>query len=126
MKMDPNESLSSIRLDLSNLRKLSGGNTALELKYITNFINSAPVQLENIKIAVNRSDGKLLYSTLHLLKAQLHFYGIKSAFEETKNTEEKLRSNPEITGAIKKSADFIFKEITLACKEFEALKNNSV
>ena len=112
------------KVDISALQKLTGGDAAFELKYINNFLVSVPQQLIHIKTALAQGDGKLLYSTLHMLKAQLAFYNITGALDELKMVEQQLHLNPEITEEVKKSAGFISKEITLACNEFEKLKLN--
>jgi hypothetical protein len=112
------------RVDLTALKQLTGGDAAFELKYINNFLVSVPQQLIHIKTALALGDGRLLYSTFHLLKAQLAFFNITSALHELKSVERELHRNPTITEAIKKSTDFIFKEITLACDEFEKLKQS--
>jgi hypothetical protein len=112
------------RVDLKTLKKLAGGDAAFELKYINNFLVSVPQQLTHIKAALALGDGKLLYSTFHLLKAQLAFFSIDNALNELKRVELELHRNPEITEAVKKSSDFIFKEIIFACDEFEKLKQN--
>jgi hypothetical protein len=124
-KMEPGQTpFPGSRVDLANLKQLSGGDTAFEVKYITNFLNTVPLQLNRIETALVQDDGNLLYNTLHLLKAQLAFYGIKSAFAEIGIIEQKLHDSKEITELVKKSTNFIFKEITLACAEFETIKNN--
>ena len=119
--MDQNQ---KSRVDLTALKQLTGGDAAFELKYINNFLVSVPQQLTHIKTALAQGDGKLLYSTLHLLKAQLAFFNIEEALNELKLVERQLHLNPEITLPVKKSSDFIFKEIILACNEFEKLKQN--
>ena len=112
------------RIDLSGLRKLSGGDKAMELKYINNFLTSVPIQLKNIETALKQDDGNLLYNTFHLLKAQLQFYGIKDAYDEVRNAETLLQPERKINELIKKSTEFILNEITFACSEFEAVKNH--
>ena len=111
--------------DLTNLLKLSGGNKALELKYIDNFLSSLPNQVANMQQALAASDGRLLAGTLHLIKPQLQFYGLTSAFECAKETESLLIQNPEITLPVKKHVEFILKEIIFACAGFQEIKKSS-
>jgi len=121
--MEPEKS--AARVDLANLQKLSGGDKAFELKYMANFLNAVPEQLSRLETAMALRDGTLAYNILHRLKAQLKFYNIKAAVEELAAVEQKMGETRVINADVEKSINIIFKEITLACKEFETLKENT-
>ena len=114
------------RIDLSGLVKLSGGDKAIELKYINNFLLSLPEQLNTIERALDEGDANILCSTLHLLKPQMQFYGLKDVFVEIKCAEEQLQQNKEISPAVREICDLIYKEIKFVCAEFELIKSNYI
>jgi|GEM_PF-3010041 hypothetical protein len=114
------------RIDLANLLEMTAGDHALVSKYIGIFINTAPLQLNNLQNAVASENGNLLYSVLHNLKPQIEFIGIKNILPELNLTETTLQENKEVTGSIKNSAGFIFNEITLACKELELIQKDFI
>jgi hypothetical protein len=118
-----NKKLPNGRVDLSELLELTEGNSVLVSKYISIFINSVRVELDNLQLAVNRSDGNLLYHSLHTLKPQIELMGIKGVLPELKLTEANLLLNKDMTEKVVKSANFIFTEITLACQELQKINS---
>jgi hypothetical protein len=107
------------RVDLTELLALTGGDRVLVVKYVGIFISLAPVELNKLQQALNGNDGNLLYSCLHTLMSQVELMGIKTVLSELRLTEATLRQNKDITQTVRKSTDFIFNEITLACCELK-------
>ena len=90
------------------------------------FLNTVTKEFNNLQSALEKGNGQLLYSALHVLKPQIELMGMKDILPELKMTEATLRENKDMTDAVMISAAFIFTEITLACHELESIQKNHI
>jgi HPt (histidine-containing phosphotransfer) domain-containing protein len=74
--------------DLTTLNQLSGGDSARKEKYIHMFLNMLPGQLETAQNSLSNQDWPKLRNSVHTLKSQLGYMGVKKAQDLAQQIEK--------------------------------------
>ncbi|ADY52654.1 Hpt domain protein [Pseudopedobacter saltans DSM 12145] len=117
--------LNDIRIDLSYLDEVAGGNAEFLVEMIDIFLQQTPKYVNDLKLAIDEKNWKGIAETAHKIKPTLTFIGLLKEQEEMANIERQARSEENYEG-IKISFDSLCQVFDIAYKSLEIKKNELI